>query len=281
MIMSPTRPPLLRRATSEWLLLDNDGSYGGHFDFMPKRLRVGAPSPIAFVFVALCAGLILYSDPATSRSLAPRIEPLTSDFWLDAGIFAFGALVLVHVVRIGWASVFFVSYTGWSWTLLTTRALCAAGRSALPLPPATAAALAAAEAYLRFPVLCGAVITFCVWNLVLAPLMYAFMPAKERRSFIKFNFQPVLLAVHVANLPMGLVHTVWLTGARPFATADLWAALHILLVYAIMYLCVLDRLGIHLYGPVFSPRHPLCVSPYSALLGLYAGIFYAWNRVLM
>jgi hypothetical protein len=24
---------------------------------------------------------------------------------------------------------------------------------------------------------------------------------------------------------MGLVHTVWLTGARPFATADLWAAL--------------------------------------------------------
>ena len=67
-------------------------------------------------------------------------------------------------------------------------------------------------------------------------------------------------------------------GARPFVPADLYLAFMPILVYALFYLFVLDRAGVHLY-PIFSPRSPFSFLSYCALFAIYAAAYVGWGRV--
>lgn len=85
---------------------------------------------------------------------------------------------------------FAVSYTGWSWCILTARAgLCAVAPILELQVPAAAAWAAAAGSALRFPALAAAVITFTVWNTMLLPILCLFiLPPHARSKFLRFNF---------------------------------------------------------------------------------------------
>jgi hypothetical protein len=71
-----------------------------------------------------------------------------------------------------------------------------------------------------------------------------------------------------------------ITSSRQLEFLDLWCALAGAIGYALLYLLVLDRFGVHLY-PIFSPRTFWSVLSWSALLGTYFMVFYGWNEVIL
>jgi hypothetical protein len=109
------------------------------------------------------------------------------------------------------------------------------------------------------------------------------MPAlkreRRRRSFVSWNFSFDMVNVHVLNLPLVLAGTVFGAGARPFEAADLHAGLCVALAYSLVYLFLLDRLGVHIY-PMFSPRTHACAFTYTAIITLYFGVYNGWNLLL-
>ena len=70
--------------------------------------------------------------------------------------------------------------------------------------------------------------------------------------------------IHVLNYPIAVTNCVLSTSARLLTTGDLWSALFVAFNYSILYLLILDRLGVHLY-PVFSPRSKFCVFAWSSV----------------
>ena len=189
-----------------------------------------------------------------------------------------------------------ISYTGWSWVLLTARAACTAGGALLgPSSSLVGAALSTAGSALHFPAIACATVTFTLWNLVLFPMLLCVLPPSgtpaalrnqakggqftDRRTFLQFNFSFFMTNLHVCNLPLAACNVVYGAGARPLVAADLWLAFLLAGLYAFLYLGLLDRMGAHLY-PMFSPRSPLCVVAYLALFSLYYGIFHACNALV-
>ena len=68
-------------------------------------------------------------------------------------------------------------------------------------------------------------------------------------------------------------------GVRTVGPAGLWLAYVIVAFYSIVYLGVLDRMGLHFY-PMFTPRSPLCVVAYATLFGIYYALFEACNSIV-
>ncbi len=75
------------------------------------------------------------------------------------------------------------------------------------------------------------------------------------------------------------MNTAFGGGAVPLQPAHLWCAMLVGVIYALFYLLVLDRLGVHLY-PIFSPRTHWCAVAYSVFVGLYFGAFRGWNAII-
>jgi hypothetical protein len=71
-----------------------------------------------------------------------------------------------------------------------------------------------------------------------------------------------------------------ITSSRQFEFLDLWLAFAGAIGYALFYLLVLDRFGVHLY-PIFSPRTCWSVLSWTALLGTYFLVFYGWNEAII
>jgi hypothetical protein len=253
-------------ASSQWLLLDNDGSYNGWFDALPQRLRVGPWSPIAWAFL-ICWPIALVVLAVPARLASPSPAPaFSSNWWADVLVAIWGIAVMVRVTLKLHVHALLMSYTGWSWQLLTARAALAVCATALPASPA-AMLLYVGEA-LRFPVVVGATITAGLWNLALLPLvLIVFMKsAEERKKFLEFNFGFDMTSVHIANVPLAwLSFHHGIAGARALEPADLWNGMVVLYCYALLYVFLLDRLGLHFY-PMFSPRTHLCAVAYSLLL---------------
>ena len=233
-------------------------------------------------------------------------------FWcaLDAVTVVCTSLVLVRMHRAGQMACLMVSYTGVSWVLLLGRSavvLCVVicgessamaqpegiwfpddansldttGISAVAAKSLFARLLLVAE-MLRFPVLIGGAITFAAWNFVLLPYLAldvaVHTPHKlpfglgSRHALLRWNFRSEMIFLHLLILPLAVCNATFGAGARQLVLADLHVALVILLLYALFYLLVLDRLGVHCY-PAFSPRRDASVVAWVLIALLYIVIF--------
>ena len=101
----------------------------------------------------------------------------------------------------------------------------------------------------------------------------------SRKGFIAFNFSFFLVNLHVLNLPMAMMNIVVGAGARRLGLADLWVTYLVVALYSLVYLGVLDRIGMHFY-PMFSPRSPFCLVAYSVLFAAYYAIYLGCNQIL-
>lgn len=263
----------------KWHMLENDGSYKGWFDWVPRYLRVGPWSPTAPLFlVSLFASMYIFKPRMDLPVTAP--PAFTAWWWVNVCVSIWCCVLVAYSIADKNLSIwpFIISYTGWSWSILGLRAGCSALGALLG-----SAWLDLFSEALRFPVVAGAVITFFVWNFLLLPVMLfggAFKTAEQRKGFIRFNFGFFMTNVHGANFPLAMLNTVVGDGARTLAPFDLWCALSVVCAYAILYLFILDRLGVHLY-PMFSPRTHFCSVGYSALFALYYALYSGLNSFIL
>jgi hypothetical protein len=261
-----------------WIVLDNDGSFQGHFNFVPLYLRKGPWFVLAPYYLALFGFLVAYFKPA-SFDFPVRLSALNS-FWhyFDCACALNGIVVLVLILRqIGPAPL--VTYTMISWSILTVHNVLSAS---LPYLPGLVPLLGPLREFLRFPALVAATITFVIWNAVLAPIFYfKFMKtAAAKAGFLTWILSPIMFEIHVFNYPIAVLSTLGDDSTRrPLEYPDLWCALAVAFCYSLFYLLVLDRLGVHLY-PVFSPRTKLCIVFWSAIFVLYYVTFRFWNAAI-
>ena len=292
----------------KWHVYDNNGSFNGWFDWLPIWMRVGYWSPI-FVcsMIGFYYSLIKYKPtplefPASTSSInAMTMMDSTTDnnYWWSAAdwiVCIWGIFVVVHAkLTMGNISGFYISYTGWSWCILTARAGFEASSRFLmtTLSPSVSEkliflgwnipqTLAVWGSALKFPAAVAAVITFTIWNFILFPLIYfgSMKDSKKRTDFLKFNFSFFMSNIHLLNLPMALVNTVWGPTARIFTESDLWIALMIAALYSLLYLFFLDRLGLHFY-PIFCPRFSLSTISFGLVLYLYWFLMQQGNKAIV
>jgi hypothetical protein len=175
-------------------------------------------------------------------------------------------------VAAGWLPL--ASYTVTSWNILATRLLCCGyasltgNRNAIFI-----------GSLLRFPSLVGACITVSVWWSLLVPTIYMLLRKhpERQRGFLRFNFSPLLLNLHLLNLPISVID--FFTVGVPFTFFDLWAGITVCTAYILFYLNVLDRAGIHFYI-IFTPRSVAVVLTYPLVIALYYGVYSIANRHL-
>ena len=219
----------------------------------------------------------------------------------DLGVFLWGILVMVQAkLSLGTMGAFPISFTGWSWLLLTFRAgfefsaWAADSHGHIRL----ATNLAKIGSSIRLAAISNAAVVCLVWNFVLLPilLLKAIPKGEKRDGFLKFNFGffmtngkrendhivvglnifSSLSSVHVLNLPLASIHTVIGSNTRLFTHADLWVSYLVLLLYSVLYFFGLDRFGLHFY-PIFNPRTSWSVLSILLVLGLYYKMFNTWN----
>ena len=105
-----------------WLYFDNQGNFNDWFEWLPARLRVGPWHPTAFAFIFLLYSSLIVLRPPLNYP--PTAVQLFSTWWrVDLAVFAW----CVMVITVSWRSYggiypYIISYTGWSWALLTIRA---------------------------------------------------------------------------------------------------------------------------------------------------------------
>ncbi|CAB9508427.1 expressed unknown protein [Seminavis robusta] len=264
-----------------WILVE-DGSYGGFFNNVPTVFRVGPWNIACCLYLFAIISWILF-EIVQCYANPPKVPPTdyhssyganTWQWWYNVAGFAWTCYIASVVVKspMGWTAWF--SYTLQSWTLIIVRH----GLSALaPLVPA----LAPLNELLRFPMLLQATVTFVVWNFILFPSIAMTMKnPKNKRDFLKFCFGFLCSQVHIANLPLAAMNGVWGSPARELNQMDFCMALGFTLQYVVLYLFVLDRFGVHFYF-VFSPRTPLAIIGWSAILGCIFAGFSVWKPALV
>lgn len=251
-------------------------------DNIPRRLRVGAWSPVAHLVLISILGYIIltYEHAATSyvKLLLSTNTTVAIPWWiqyyrLTAGLYGIGMTVTVLLTIGAWP---LVSYTLISWNLATLRNVFAFV-GGLGIDSVSPHFQLVADV-IRFPALVGCSITVFVWWFVLVPIAHIFSgTAVNRKRFWDFNLSFPLLNLHLLNLPLCAVE--FLASSRCLAFFDLWTALLVAFVYVMFYLNVLDAMGVHLYI-CFTPRTAWCWIPYTIILFSYMGLFQGWNHIL-
>lgn len=290
--MATFRPWHLLDVRRPWVLVPN-GSFGGHFDWVPAHYRVGPWSAaaigywFAICYLAVLAGCYYYcchrdfalAQPRQMQDFSSMEYPAaySAKWWYHAGGCAW-MLFIVYMILIqspagyrAWAT-----YTVLSWTLLALRhGLCAA----LPWRPD----LVRAVEWTRFPCALAHTVVFAVWNFVLAPYLYVVVlgdDPEKRRGFVRFFTSFRLINLHVVNLLLCALNVGWASPPRRLVYADLYVAAVWMILYMAFYLFVLDRLGVHLY-PIFSPRvGGMVVASWTGSIALYLATFYGWRQLL-
>lgn len=296
-------PQARRWKQFRWLIYDNNGSYNGWFDWLPLWMRVGYFSPFVIVSLMFFYSAIYWYRPQPLHFDATVYDETISissgdkqvDYFLfsgipktaaaDLAIFTWGIIVVVHAkLSLGSIGAFPISFTGWSWLLLTLRAgLEFAAWGATTHKFLTLGKfLATIGSSLRLVAVTNACVVCTIWNFILFPIIYFFSikEAEKRRNFLKFNFGFFMTNIHVLNFPMAIINTVYGSQVRLFTFSDLWVAYLVIMLYSIVYYFVMDRLGMHFY-PIFCPRSAFCVGSIIAVLGLYYYLFLKWNELIV
>jgi len=274
--------PTLRQffdPSSPWVLV-HEGSLMGYFDFVPRYLRVGPWTVFVPIFISIVVAKLIYWMPHQHSFHLNDDEILSthpmeySAFWIyNLMAFVWMKMVLFSSLRKRGPGIV-LTYTIQSWIMLIIRH----GLSALaPFLPNKHFLLWVNE-LLRFPALATASITFFYWNFIIAPVIGVTLPPERRRAFLQFNFSLRLIQLHFFNIIFAILNTV-VTSSRVFQFVDLWCALVGAIGYALMYVLVLDRIGVHLY-PVFSPRTLWSVLSWTAMFATYFAVFHFWNHII-
>lgn len=262
-----------------WVLVPN-GSCMGHFDYVPEKFRVGPWSMLStlylwgLVYLTIIGGIQYYNEPVQQEKFN-YYGVFTPEWFYN--VLGFGWTF--YISKLVYCGVFmdkgaFASYTLQSWTILMIRhGLCAI----TPFIPSVALLSEA----LRFTSLVQATVTFTVWNFALMPcIAFATIEPKQRKEFVKFCFHWVLVNLHVLNIVFAAVNSIWGSPARELLYTDLYVALASFVIYALWYLLVLDRIGVHFYF-IFSPRSALSVVTWTIALSIYVGAFFFWKKILL
>mmetsp|Transcript_10886 Transcript_10886/g.14167 ORF Transcript_10886/g.14167 Transcript_10886/m.14167 type:complete len:275 (+) Transcript_10886:102-926(+) len=244
------------------------------FDVFPVHLREGPWHPFAYIYITLVLLGLVYIYFGT-QLIVPFPHDQHSMFLSDmvtlhprlvAGVCAMymtSWLVAMFIYAGPWPMA---SYTMISWTFLTLRHW--------------ARALNAPRIFteiIRFPAVAGTVVTVVIWWIILVPAISFFAPSDSiRRGFLKFNFSPFLLNVHLINFPLCMIdHAL---GPRSFVFTDLYIGIIIGMIYLLFYLLVLDAKGFHFYI-ILSPRTPMCIFSFSLVLFVYVIIWFHWHKL--
>ena len=242
---------------------------------VPKYLREGPWSLMAYFVIFTFVYALLFTFPIVKDSLSEPSRRLfdVNIFWLQLYRLSMGCycLILVNVLVKNAGYLPLASYTVTSWNLLTMRLL-------LSFAGEYSSFLRAASDLFRFPALVGCSITVTIWWSAIVPLIYALSDSKGREDFWKFNWHPMLVNLHLLNLPIVAVEFV-LTGA-PLTLFDLWLGYLVALLYILFYLNVLDARGLHFYI-ILTPRTVFCIVPYIVIVLLYFIIYSQWNKALV
>lgn len=246
-------------------------------DMVPHHYKTGPWSPVTHlvIFSYLCFMLLTMGSAIDSYASQDYSHPPND--WIQTYRLFFGLYGIVTSFLI-YRDVGFwplCSYTLTSWNLMTLRLVFSY------LAGANIAWAGVIAGILRYPALAGCSITVTIWWAVLVPVIDYLLSMdtnKEGRKFFwKWNLSPMLINVHLLNLPICGIEFLYSNVA--FTFFDLWIALLVALLYCLFYLNVLDPRGLHFYI-IFTPRTAWCAVSYALVLGSYYCFYQLWNHVL-
>ena len=259
-----------------WILV-HGGSFLQGFDWVPVEFRVGPWHPLVCLYLCglgYSVGLLtVYYGSVVPTTTDGHSCTITDSFDAYSLYWWYNLAGLLWTLFVTWSILFqgggiasWLTFTVQSWTLITLRCFLAV------LAPFTQTAARFGE-YLRLPMLSQATITFVAWNFLLQPIIYSRMDTPEKRNrFIGIFTNFRLTQLHVFNIVFAALQGIWGTPKRALVEMDGIRSCLFVLGYAVLYLGVLDRLGIHLYL-VYSPRTLLAIitwtMTYVALFGCY------------
>jgi hypothetical protein len=246
-------------------------------DAVPHKYKVGPWSPVTHLVILSYLGFILLSmlnafNDYTTQDYASHPNGWIQWYRLVFALYGIATSALVFRDVGIWP---LLSYTLTSWNLMTLRLLTSY------LAGAGFESMEVVADVLRFPALAGCSITVSIWWLVLVPIIDHLVSKDKdghgRAFFWKWNLSPMLLNVHLLNLP--IVAVEFLVSKSALTFFDLWVALLVALGYCMLYLNVLDPRGLHFYI-IFTPRTAWCAVSYVLVLTAYYVFYQAWNHVL-
>ena len=257
------------------------------FKYVPDKFKegpwkTGVALPIILmaclvVYLTIDANIKYYADGNTEIMKEfvgdKSYSAFTTEWYYNSGMF----LWMSYVAWAMWNDYKsfgpWVTYTIWSWTIMSIRhALCALA----PFIPS----LRLWIGMLRFPVLLSSTITFGIWNFVLMPMLILLLKGERRKGFVKFCFGWRLCQIHVFNILYAYLNCVWAEPTKQgLHMGDVNASVVYMITYASFYYLMLDRIGIQLY-PIFSPRTYMCLPAVFMSVGLCVGNYYFWDKVL-
>lgn len=311
---------------SNWLLYDNDGSFNGWFDWLPLWMRVGPWNPlVVLTLVVVYTSLIKFKPELQFEEIAlANLDEEGVEYFgmpketaIDLALFLWGFVVILHAkVTLGSIGAFPMSFTGWSWLLLTFRAgfeftawTTAKHYQNLHL----ASKLAMIGSSIRLVAVTNACVVCTIWNFILLPIIYfkSMPPGEKRQNFLKFNFGFFMTNIHLLNFPMSCMNILNGNRTRLFTesgkfmvisyvhkvcwlqhhlsliclfllilNADLWVSYLVIVLYSLVYYFIMDRVGLHFY-PIINPRTAWTLVSIVFILGLYYMFFLKWNEYLL
>ena len=247
-------------------------------DVVPQQYKVGPWSPAAHITIFAYAAFIFLSMSYAVKAYTPPDYTQIPNDWIQTyrlvgALYGFALTALVYYASGIWM---LGSYTLTSWNLMSLR-LFSSYLAGHAVPGAGLLA-----DLLRYPSLIGCTVTVTVWWIILVPLIdFLLSQGKSREDrifFWKWNLAPVLINVHLLNLP--IIAIDFLASGVALTFFDLWVALTVAFLYCMFYLNVLDPRGLHFYI-IFSPRTVYCAISYALILSGYYGFYQAWNYLLL
>ena len=242
---------------------------------------VGPWSPLSYAFLMFAIGLIVYQSHEAINIMPvfnPKPEYDEGDGWWRFVLFLYGVGIIYYVIKnVGWWPMY--SFTMMSWSLFTFRYLFS---SLYHLDLGISYFYILSEA-LRFPALVCNSITVSIWWTILVPSISFFirhqMGPSKLKAFMKWNFSPTLINIHLLNLPLCAIDHY--LHPRQLTTFDLWMSLIIAIAYVLFYLFYMDPLGLHFYHIILSPRPHWCFIPYTLTLSLFPLFQWLWNQSIV
>eukprot|EP00746_Dinoflagellata_sp_MGD_P026344 gnl/MRDRNA2_/MRDRNA2_162078_c0_seq1.p1 gnl/MRDRNA2_/MRDRNA2_162078_c0~~gnl/MRDRNA2_/MRDRNA2_162078_c0_seq1.p1 ORF type:complete len:292 (+),score=16.97 gnl/MRDRNA2_/MRDRNA2_162078_c0_seq1:68-943(+) len=234
------------------------------FFFVPLDLKEGPWSLSCIMFLVIVGGLVLATAPYAALKISALPEArsgMVSD--IATARFASGILGLSLLgwmwKKYGWWPA--LTWTMLGWEIATLRYLSGA------------LGLRALQRVLTFPSLLVNTITVVVWHAAMVPAMVYLLTKStgKQASFLPLVCSPLLLTVHVFNMPWAYID--WYIQPVKITFFDLWVGMVLALSYLGFYLAVLENLGVHFYV-ILSPRKWWGSIVYSVILLV---VFQIWK----
>jgi len=266
-----------------------DGKVIKAFRFVPDKFKEGPWIPAVTWSLVVTICLVLYftidanikyyaSDGSigiTNEFVGDKTYPaFTVEWYYNAALFFWMTYIMWTMYNDYKSFGVWVTFTVLSWTMMSIRhGLCALA----PFLPS----LRLWIGILRFPVLLTSTVTFTVWNFALMPVItFVLLKGEKRKGFLKFAFSWRLWQIHILNILYAYLNCVW---AEPktqgLHMGDVNVAVVYMVTYILFYYCILDRIGIQLY-PIFSPRTYMCLPSLVMAVGICAGNYLFWDKIL-